>query len=84
MQHSKLWPGSLNDTESQNGLGWKGPQSPRPPNPCRGQGCPHQLRLPRTPSNLALSTSRHGAPQLLWAAVPAPHRPLGKELLPNI
>jgi len=27
-----------------------------------------QLRLPRAPSNLALSTSRDGAPQLLWAA----------------
>ena len=27
-----------------------------------------QLRLPRTPSNLALSASSDGAPQLLWAA----------------
>jgi len=34
---------------------------------------PHQLRLSRAPSNLALSTSRDGAPQLLWAAVPEPH-----------
>jgi len=28
----------------------------------------HEARLPRAPSNLALSTSRDGAPQLLWAA----------------
>jgi len=26
----------------------------------QGQGCPHQLRLPKAPSNLALSTSRDG------------------------
>ena len=32
-----------------------------------------QLRQPRAPSNLALNTSRDGAPWLLWAAVPAPH-----------
>ena len=66
-------------TESQNnrgGLSWEGPHSPPSPNPCR----PHQLRLPRAPSNLALSASRDGAPQLLWAAVPAPHRPLSENL----
>ena len=44
--------------------------------PCHGQGCPPPVQLPRAPSNLALSTSRDGAPQLLWAAVPVPHRPL--------
>ena len=33
-----------------------------------GLAVPRQLRLPRAPSNLALSTSRDGAPQLLWAA----------------
>ena len=32
-----------------------------------------QLRQPRAPSNLALNTSRDGAPWLLWAAVPASH-----------
>jgi len=36
--------------------------------PTHGQGCHHQLRLPRAPSNLALSASRDGEPQLLWAA----------------
>jgi len=50
------------------------------PTPCHGLVVPHQLRLPRSPSNLALSTSRDGAPQLLWAAVPGPHRPLSKIL----
>jgi len=49
-----------------------------------GMAVPHQLRLPRAPSNLALSTSWDGAPQLLWAAVPAPHCPLRKESLRNI
>ena len=33
----------------------------------------HQHRLLRTPSNLALGTSRDGISTLLWAAVPAPH-----------
>ena len=51
---------------------------------CKERAAPHQLRLPRAPSNLALSASRDGAPQLLWAAVPAPHRPLGKGFLPNL
>jgi len=41
-----------------------------------GRAAPHQLRLPRAPSNLALSASRDGAPQLLWAAGPAPHHTL--------
>jgi len=49
-----------------------------------GRAAPHQLRLPRAPSNMALSASRDGAPQLLWAAVPAPHHPLGKEFPPDI
>ena len=39
--------------------------------PCCGQGCHPAAQLPRAPSNLALSASRDGAPQLLWAAVPA-------------
>ena len=36
--------------------------------PAVGRAAPHQLRLPRAPSNLPLSASRDGAPQLLWAA----------------
>ena len=52
--------------------------------PAMGRAAPHQLRLPRAPSNLALSASRDGAPQLLWAAVPAPHCPLCEKFLPNI
>jgi len=35
-------------------------------------GCPHQLRLPRASSHLALSTSRDGVPTALWAAVSVP------------
>jgi len=38
------------------------------PTPAMSRAAPHQLRLPRAPSNLA---SRDGGPQLLWAAVPA-------------
>jgi len=53
--------------------------------PCLGRGgyraVPLQLRLPMASSNLALSASRDGAPQLLWAAVPAPHCPPRKEFL---
>ena len=36
--------------------------------PAMGRAATHQLRLPRAPSNLALSASRDGAPQLVWAA----------------
>ena len=54
-------------TESQNGLGWKGPQGSWISNlPARqGHQPPHLLdqeattRLPRVPSNLALNTSEH-------------------------
>ena len=68
---------------SQNGLGWKGPQSPPTPPPAVGRAAPHQLRLPKAPSNLALNVSRDGAPTSLRAAVPAPHHLLSKEFLPN-
>jgi len=34
------------------------------PHPAMGRAAPHQLRLRRAPSNLALSVSRDGAPQL--------------------
>ena len=45
-----------------------------------GRAAPHQLRLPRAPSNLALSASRDGAPQLLWAAVPETSMPSGERI----
>jgi len=32
------------------------------PTPAMGRAAPHQLRLPRAPSNLAMNTSRDGAP----------------------
>ena len=35
--------------------------------PAMDRAAPDQLRLPRAPSNLALSASRDGTPQLLWA-----------------
>jgi len=49
-------------TESQNGLGWKGPQwslSFNPPAMCRVAN--HQTRLPRATSSQALNGSRDGA-----------------------
>ena len=52
--------------------------------PAMGRIATHQIRLPRAPSSLALSTSKDGAPTALWAAVPGPHHPLSEELLPNI
>ena len=54
------------------------------PIPAAGRAVPHQLRLPRAPFSLGLSTSRDGAPQLLWAAVPAPHCPLSENIPPDI
>ena len=35
--------------ESQNGLGWKGPQMPTHPNPSRGQGCPPPAQAAQGP-----------------------------------
>jgi len=51
-------------TESQNGLGWKGPQGSWISKPPARQGHqpPHLLdQVARAPSNLALNTSRDGA-----------------------
>ena len=44
----------------------EGTSQPPQPQPLPWAGCPHQLRLPRAPSNPALITCRDGAPQLLW------------------
>jgi len=52
--------------ESQNDLGWKGPQSPPSSTLCHGQGCLHQLGLPRAPSSLVLNASKLST--ALWAA----------------
>ena len=57
-------------------LAFGGTLKPTNPNPCRGLAAPHQLRLPRAPSNPALSASRDGTPTALWAAVPGPHCPV--------
>ena len=65
--------------ESQNGLAGKDLKDHLIPTPAMGRAAPHQLRLPMAPSNLALHASRDGAPQLLWAAVPAPHRLLSEK-----
>jgi len=46
-----------------------------------GKVANHQLRLPRAPPNLALSTFRDGAPTALWEAVPVPHYTLSKQFL---
>ena len=53
------------DQKSQNGLSWKGPQSPSSSTPC-----PNRFRMPRAPSNLALGTSRDGTPTALRASPP--------------
>ena len=46
----------------------KGPYSPPSPNPCCGQGCPPSSGCP---SNLALGTSRDGAPTALGSGARA-------------
>ena len=68
------------ESSSKNGPGRKGSQSPPSPTPCRGQGCPPPAQAAQGPSNLALSASRDGAPQLLWAAVLAPPALWGRNL----
>ena len=65
-------------TESQNGLGWKGPQSPPRPNPCHGQGYLPPAQAAQGPIQPGLEHL-----QLLWAAVSASHCPLGKEFPHN-
>jgi len=65
-------------------LAWRRLNDHEVPIPCHGLGCPPPAQLPRAPFNLSLSTSRVGAPQLLWTAVPGPHCPLNKEHPPNI
>ena len=54
------------------------------PGSCRGLAAPHQLRLPRAPSNPALGISRDGAPTALRAAVPGPLHSVSEETFPNI
>jgi len=44
-----------------------------------GRAAPHEVRLPRAQSNLALSASRDGASSALWQPVPALYHPLSKE-----
>ena len=57
-------------------LGLEGTSKPTQPHPVLWAGLPPLAQVPKAPSNLTLSASRDGAPQLHWAAVPAPHRPL--------
>jgi len=64
------WVGSSTEAHSvPTPLPWAGLQPP-------DQAAQGPIQL----SNVALSTSRDGAPQLLWA----PHHPLSKKFLQNI
>lgn len=62
------WNGRMNHRR-----GWVGKDLTAHPAPtsCCGLVTPHQIRLPRAASTLALGTSRDGT---LWAAVPTPHQ----------
>jgi len=69
-----------------HGIAWVGEDSeahPAPAPSCR-QGCHPPAQLPRALFNLDWSTSRDGAPQFLWAAVPGPRYPLSKEFLEHL
>jgi len=55
-----------------------------PANPLPWAGCPHQLRLLRAPSNLAMSTTRDGDPQPSGQSMSVPHHHLSKEFHPHI
>jgi len=72
------------NTEPQNG--WVGGDLKAHPalSSCHGSAAAQQVRLEKGPSSLAWSACRDVHPQLLWAAVPGPHRPPSKEFLPNI
>jgi len=52
--------------------------------PAAGRAAPHQLRLLRAPSNLALCASRDEAQQVLRAAVSLPQLLSSEKFLPNI
>jgi len=66
-------------------LGWRDLKAHATPTPAMGRAALYQLRLPRAPSNLALSTSRDGASQFLWEAVPYRERisPVSSPNLPS-
>ena len=52
--------------------------------PAMSRAAPHQLRLPRAPSKLALSASRDGTPQLLWQLCQHTTTPLNDSFPPDI
>jgi len=65
-------------------MAWAGRDIKSHPTPFHGLVAPHQLRLPRTSSSLAMGTSRDGVPTSLWAVLPGPHCPLSKQSPPNV
>ena len=54
------------------------------PTPCRGLVAPHQLRLPKIPSSLALGTSRDGAPTAQGSSARATFVAKNFHLAPNL
>jgi len=75
-------------TESQNGLGWKGPQGSWSSNPPAGQGHkpPHLLdQVAHDPIQPGVEHLQgRGFHNLSGQPIPAPHHSPGKELPPNI
>jgi len=69
--------------ESQNGLGWKGPHSLPSLISCHRQGSLPPAEDAQGPIGWGLECLQGWAPQVLWAAVPVPHRPLSKEFFPS-
>ena len=56
-------------------FGLEGTSKPTPSHPMLWAGLPPSSSAAQGPIQPGLEPSRDGAPQLLWAAVPAPHRP---------
>jgi len=59
-------------------------ESPTHPPQAGPPSSPFNTRLGCPGPHPTLNASRDGAPQLLWAAVPAPHHPLIKNFSPDI
>jgi len=65
----------LRESQNHRMVGLEGPLQPTQPQPLPWAGCPPPAEAAQGPTQPGLSTSRDGAPTLLWAAVPGPRHP---------
>ena len=80
-ERRKRWALETQFKFTELGFKFEGTSKPTQPQPhAVGRAATQQLGLLSAPSNLAPRAFRDGAPQLLWAAVPALHCPLSEKL----